>query len=114
MLMDPDLVTVKPDPDASCPDVSNSCPTSLTRTSFKLQLQREHLIELEKKEQDRCKFLATQENQKSHVMKFPNVSASIPFSSLQEESSPTKSLPSNLPTSVLKVVTTIIGFFFTS
>ncbi|XP_065668728.1 microphthalmia-associated transcription factor isoform X4 [Hydra vulgaris] len=106
MLMDPNLVAVKPDPDASCLDISNACHNSFTRTNFKQKLQREHLIELERKEQVR-KFLTEQENQKSNIKKFFNVSSSIPFSTPKEDFSPIKSLPSNLPTSVLKVETNL-------
>ena len=97
------MVKVKPDPDGTSTILNDSVgPASLTRTSFKLQLQREQLIEAEKKDLQRSMLMAMQK-QKSNFrqnqprMIYPNISTSFSVPA------PIKSLANNVPTSVLKV-----------
>lgn len=121
------MIKVKPDPDAPSVSVSEQSigVGSLTRTNFKLQLQREQLLEAEKKEQQRLKVLAAQcekpdfrssklSNQK---VLLPNLSTSftMPSTSAVPMRSIRANLPTNLPSSVLKVslnISCITGRFF--
>ena len=91
-LMDPALpIKIKPDPDAmlstSAPSSCQSAP-SLMRTNFKLQLQKEHLLQLEKKEQANKEKLA-----QSQTWKVPSGKAS-PLNN---------TIPSDVPPNILKV-----------
>ncbi|XP_057313152.1 microphthalmia-associated transcription factor-like [Hydractinia symbiolongicarpus] len=119
VLMDPDMIKVKPDPDD--PSVSASEQSigvgSLTRTNFKLQLQREQLLEAEKKEQQRLKVLAAQcekpdfrssklSNQKVLLSNL-STSFTLPSTSAVPMRSIRANLPTNLPSSVLKVETNL-------
>lgn len=105
--MDPD-VKIKPDPDdpSAAQNVAND---NMTRTSFKLQLQRKQILEIERKEQQKnLQQLQQQQQQAQQQRFFPNSSASQPFSVPRTSVQPRglkANLPAmNLPTSVLKVL----------
>lgn len=106
------MVTVKPDPDASSPfsffpdNGLGNAQQSLMRTNFKQQLQREHLLQIEKKEMRK----SYQPQTHSHPQRL-NLPPSVPATSAPQHDSQTvipiiglrASLPTNVPSSVLKV-----------
>ena len=87
-LMDTNI-KIKPDPDAM---MSSSLPASsgsfLMRTNFKQQLQKEHLMQLEKT-QNAIKHMSVESN----AMSIPG------------EKSPGPSVPNDVPAGILKVCT---------
>lgn len=96
------MISVKPDPDG-CPVAdTGTTPGGLTRTNFKLQLQREQLLELERKEQQRAKQQhEQQEQQRQHQQQQQyNLQQQLLFSSASQPLS--FSMPSGISSSLLK------------